>query len=177
MGDTTGIEQFLPLLLLCCMLPLLMRPQESQRQAVTTEMDIWFTSYNDEEAYDTVLKATDEIRERAEAEAKAKKSRFSFLRRGRKERYTVDQTIPPHLHKITDRDYGLMQFELSDAEGGGTQVKATFSERNKAFVQSIKTKMPSRKLVAVAGLTACSSCGKPRQPEWQVCPYCGNKYS
>ena len=176
MESIGDISQFLPLLLLCCMLPMLMRGQGSQSEGVSTEMDIWFTGYTNQEAYDTVVKATDEFREKAEAEAKTRKSRLPSLRRGKRERYTVDQTIPPHLHKISDRDAGPMQFEFSDAEGGGTQVKATFTARTKAFVQGLKAQMPTRKLL-VPTATVCPSCGKQRQPEWQTCPYCGSKYS
>ena len=181
MSSSTDITTYLPLLLLCCMLPLLMGrgTQQSQSNAATTEMDIWFTGYTDQEAYDAVVKETDEIRQKAEAEANTKKSRFPSIsfRRGKKERYSVEQTIPPHLYRVSDRDDGPMYFEFSDAEGGGTQVKATFSEKNKASVQNIKAKMPTRKLMAAtSNSTMCPSCGKPRLPEWQLCPYCGSKY-
>ena len=177
MSDTPDLSTYLPLLLICCMLPLLMgRGGQQQSQTPSTEMDIWFTSYTTQEAYDTVVKATNELREKAETAAKAKKSRFSFLRRGRKDRYTVDQTIPPNLHKIADGNDGLIQFEFSDAELGGTQVKTTFTRRYKSFIQNVKTTMPPRKLVAV-NIPICPSCGRPKQPEWQVCPYDGSKYS
>lgn len=138
-------------------------------------MDIWFTSYTSQEAYDTAVKATDELREKVMAEAATKKSRLPSLRRGKKERYTVEQNVPPHLYRLMDDD-GLMLFEFSDAEGGGIQVKTTFTSRTKAFMQGLKTKMPTRKLL-VPTVTVCPSCGKPREAEWQICPYCGSKYS
>jgi len=175
MSTAPDLSSYLPLLLLCCMLPMLMRGGGQQSEGISTEMDIWFTGYTNQEAYDTIVKATDELREKAVAEAKAKKSRIPF-RRPRTDRYTIDQTIPPHLHKISDRDTGPLQFEFSDAEGGGTQVKVTFTPRTKAFVQSLKTQMPTRKLL-IPTATLCPTCGKERKPEWQSCPYCGNKYS
>lgn len=177
MTDLGGLEQLLPMLLLCCMIPLFMgRRGDSEGQMISTQMDIWFTDYTNQEAFDTITKATDELREKAMAEAAAKKSRFSFLRRGKKERYTVDQDVSPHVYRVADGNDGPMNFEISAAEGGGTQVKATFTPRTRNFVQGLKTNMPPRKLVA-ANVTVCPTCGRPKQPEWQVCPYDGTKYS
>jgi hypothetical protein len=156
---------------------MLTRGGGSDSGAGTTEMDIWFTGYTPQEAYDSVVKETDAVREKAIADANMKKSKLPSLPFMKKKEYlTVEQTIPPNLYRLTDKQYGPMQFEFSDAEGGGTQVKATFSPRNKYAVQDIKAKMPGRKLMVTAqNISACPSCGKNRLPEWKICPYCGVK--
>lgn len=180
MAETSGTDQLtqmLPLLLLCCMLPMLTRGG-SQDGSVTTEMDIWFTGYAPQEAYDNVVKETDVARQKVIADASSKKSRLPSLPfgKGKKEYLTVEQTIPPNLYRLTDKQNGPMYFEFSDAEGGGTQVKATFSPKNKYTVQDIKAKMPGRKLMVTAqSALSCPSCGKDRLPEWKICPYCGVK--
>jgi len=176
---TDQLTQMLPLLLLCCMLPMLTRGGDSQSGAGTTEMDIWFTGYTPQEAYDNVVKETDIVREKAITDANSKKSKLPSLpfMKKKKEYLTVEQTIPPNLYRLTDKEYGPMHFEFSDAEGGGTQVKATFSLRNKYAVQDIKAKMPGRKLmVTVQNTSTCPSCGKNKLPEWKICPYCGAKF-
>ena len=179
---TTGTDtltQFLPLLLLCCMLPLLMRGQQQSSSAgISTEMDIWFTGYTPQETYDSVIKTVDKMREKAMS-LPPKKSRNPFSRnKGPQPRYVVDQADPPKLYKVSDRDDGPLVFEVSEAEGGGTMVKTTFTPRTRSSIQTLKTEMPVRKFVMPQPKEAvCSSCGKPRLPEWQVCPYCGNKYT
>jgi hypothetical protein len=174
----TDLTTLLPLLLLCCMLPMMMNRGgggAGQSGTSSTQMDVWFTAFTSQEAFDVVSKATDEVREKAITDDANKKSRFDFLRRGKKERYTVDQTIPPHLYRVNDRD-DIMNFEFSDADGGGTQVKATFSDRTKTLVQNLKTKMPPRTMSNTSVLV-CPTCGRPKQPEWGFCPYDGNKYN
>ncbi len=179
-SGTDALTQILPYLLICCMLPMLMR-NDSGSNVGSTEMDIWFTGYSTQEAYDFVVKATDDAREKVVAEASAKKTRLpsiSFRRGQPKGRLAVDQTIPPNIYRLTDKDYGPMYFEFSDADGGGTQVKATFGLRSKSTVQEIKAQMPTRKLMVTAKSTSyCPSCGKPKLAEWQICPYCGTKLS
>ncbi|MCJ7609653.1 zinc ribbon domain-containing protein [Candidatus Bathyarchaeota archaeon] len=149
--------------------------QGGQSGVSSTQMDVWFTGLTSQEAFDTVSKTTDEVREKAIAEDANKKSRFSFLRRGKKERYRIDQTISPHLYRVNDGD-NVMYFEFSDADLGGTQVKATFSDRTKTLVQNLKTKMPPRTMSNTSVLV-CPTCGRPKQPEWGFCPYDGNKYN
>lgn len=173
--DTT----LLPLLLLCCMLPLVMGRGggggEQSSATMSTEMDIWFTGYTLQEAYDHAIKTVDKLREKALAEP-PKKSRNPFSRRkGPEQRYVVDRTEPPRLYRVTDRNDGPVIFELSDAEGGGTQVKTTFTARTRSMIQTLKSEMPVRKLVFAQNV--CPSCGKQKQSEWQICPYCGTKYS
>jgi len=175
---TSDLTSFLPLLLLCCMLPLLMRQPQSSTPGISTEMDIWFTGYTPQETYDSVIKTVDKMREKA-LSVPRKKSRNPFSRnKGPQPRYVVDQADPPKLYKVSDRDDGPVVFEVSEAEGGGTMVKATFTPRTRSTIQTLKTEMPVRKFVMPQPKEAvCSSCGKPRLPEWQVCPYCGNKYT
>lgn len=175
---TDSFSQLLPLLLLCCLLPLLMRQPQSSAPQISTEMDIWFTGYTPQEAYDAVIKAVDNIREKAMS-VPPKKSRNPFSRsKGPQPRYVVDQADPPKLYKVNDSADGPLVFEVSEAEGGGTMVKATFTPRTRSMIQTLKTQMPTRKFVAPQPKeTLCSACGKPRLPEWVVCPYCGNKYS
>jgi hypothetical protein len=160
------------------MLPMMMgRGQQGGQSGASssTQMDIWFTGFTSQEAFDTVSTATDEVRQKAIADDANKKSRFSFLRRGKKERYGIDQTIPPHLYRVNDGG-DVMNFEFSDADGGGTQVKATFSDKTKTLVQNLKTKMPPR-MMSNTSVLVCPTCGRPKQPEWGFCPYDGNKYN
>lgn len=178
MADLGSIDQLLPLLLLCCMIPLLMRGGGSSNRAPNTEMDVWFTTFTAQKAFDVIIKETDDLRNQVEIKARSKKSRLpSFLNRTPKQRFVVDEMVTPNLYRITDSVEGQISFEISDAEEGGLQVKATFSANNKTAVQGIKARMPSRKLVAASKNALCPSCEKPRLPEWKSCPHCGNTYS
>ncbi|MCJ7634715.1 hypothetical protein MUP77_20280 [Candidatus Bathyarchaeota archaeon] len=185
MADAFSIEQLLPLLLLCCMIPICMQSRSSSGGASATEMDIWFTGFTAQEAYDAIIKETDELREKIEIEAKTKKlarsrflNRFPSLKRPPKQRYVVKQMVTPNIYRISDEEEGPMYFDISDAEDGGAQVKVAFSSKNKEAVQGIKARMPSRKLVVASkNIFVCPSCGKTRLPEWQLCPYCGSKFS
>ena len=177
-GIPDSLTQLLPLLLLCCMLPMLMRQPQSSALGISTEMDIWFTGYTPQEAFDAVIKTVDALREKAMS-LPPKKSRNPFLRKkGPEAKYVVDQADPPKLYKVSDKNDGPLVFDISEAEGGGTMVKTTFTPRMRSAIQTLKTTMPVRKFVMPQTKEAvCSSCGKPRLPEWQVCPYCGNKYT
>jgi hypothetical protein len=139
-------------------------------------MDIWFTAYALQEAYDVTAKTIDKIREKAMA-VPPKKSRNPFSRKKPETRYNVEKVDPPRIYRVNDAEDGPLFFEFSEAEGGGTQVKATFTAKTKSIVQTLKSEMPARQFnIAELLQKFCHSCGKQRQPDWQVCPYCGAKY-
>ncbi len=182
MAEFGSIEQLLPLLLLCCMIPLFMNMGRTGGTpgASTTDMDVWFTELTAQQSFDTIIKETDKFREKVEKEAEIKKSksRFSFLSRKPKQRYVVKEMVTPNIYRLLDQEEGPLYFEISNAEEGGTQIKAAFSDKNKEAIQGIKAKMPSRKLMVARNTKfACPSCGKTRLPEWKICPHCGSQFS
>ena len=170
-----GIELLLPLLL-CCMMPMLMRgggggglfgQGGSSQQAV--ESDSWYVTYGIQEAYDAIVKETDDWREKTAL--KRSKSRLSFLSRRTTQNFVVDQAVSPRLYRLKDNQAGNVSFELIEVEEGGTTIKATYQGNARSLIQNFKAKMPVK--ILGSNIKVCPSCGKDMRPDFKTCPYCG----
>jgi len=167
--DTVDPFTMLLPLLLCCMLPMLFR-QPSQPQE-TSDSDSWYVTYGIQDAYDAVVKETDEWRERAAL--KKSRSMFSLFSRKKRASFIIDQAVPPRLYRVKDEEVGNISFELMEVEGGGTSIKSTYDSRGRALIQNFKAKMPVR--IPASGPKNCPTCGKEMMPDFKACPYCGTK--
>lgn len=175
-GGTSGLLLFIPLLL-CCMLPMIMRmfKQRGAGGAVggPTETDVWFTSYPIKDAYGRIEAVTEEWRNLV-SQVETKPSRFGFGRKKTpQERFAVSQTIPPRLYRVQDGFEGDVTFEFTEVENGGTSIRATYSPGAKARIQTLRANMPLKVPFGVG--VPCSACGKMLLPEFSSCPYCGQK--
>jgi hypothetical protein len=158
-------------LLLCCMMPMLMR--RGQGSAAPTsggESDVWFTSNKPDDAFELVRKEVDNWRQQS-LETKPT-TRFS-LRKPPKERFTVTQSLPPRLYRVSDPLEGEIAFEFTETEVGGTSVRVNFQPPARGRVQTFRASLPI-KLPFAAG-KPCSACGRPVLPDFVTCPYCGQK--
>jgi hypothetical protein len=169
--DLGGLELLLPLML-CCMMPMMFRGGSGgQQQGAKAETDTWYVTSNAQEAYDTIVKETDEWRE--SATVKRKKNRFSFLSRKKPEIFVVDDAVPMRLYRLRDDRAGEITFELTEAADGGTLIKTTFNEPVRKIIQNFKAELPTKALST--SQSSCPSCGKEIKPDFTTCPYCGEK--
>jgi len=164
--------------LLCCVLTMTQRGGERQAEVGAVE-DSWYTPQEIGTAYEAIEAEAGEWRRRAEERrAEREKSTMSrllgSLGGGRaKERFVVDEAKPPRLYQMSD-ETGPIIFELTEVEGGGTVVKATYDRSLKSRVAKFKADQPL-KIPATPVGSSCPSCGKPVLREFKVCPYCGEK--
>lgn len=147
-----------------------------QPESVT---ETWYTIMNLEEAYKAIENVTSEWRREAEERMKegegSLSSRFRrALGGGRAEaRFVVKEAIPPRLFRMDDSS-GPIYFELTEVEGGGTVVKATYDTSLKGRIAKFKATQPL-KIPAPPISDRCPTCGKPVLKEFNLCPYCGEK--
>ena len=127
-------------------------------------------TYGIQEAYDNVVNEVDAWRVRAET---SKKSKLSFLSMRKPNYFVVEQTNAPRLYRVNDPNGGIISFELTEFEGSGTAVKATFDSKSRALIQDFKAKMPVT--IPASGPKNCPTCGKELLPDFKVCPFCGTK--
>lgn len=162
----------LPLILLCCLLPMLMRGGMGRSVEIPREVDVWTTPQRIENVFDTIVREVESWREKVLT--KPQKRSFPFLKGGKEARgrFEIFQSIPPRLLKIVDRQEGEMVFELTEIEGGGTSVRASFSPYAKQRIQTFKAQLPAKIMI---GWQACPYCGKPTLSDYNLCPYCGQK--
>ncbi len=169
MAGLGDLGSLLPLLL-CCMLPMMMRGQGGGgRSEPTTESDSWYVTYGIQEAYDAIVKETDDWRDKMAV--KRTKSRLSFLSRRTPQNFVVDQDVSPRLYRLKDDQAGNLSFELTEVEEGGTTIKATYQGNARSLVQNFKAKMPVK--ILSSNTKVCPSCGKDMRPDFKTCPYCG----
>jgi hypothetical protein len=181
-GESTGgeldlLSTLLPII--CCVIaiPLISRSGGGQSsQAPTRESDLWYTTQNVEEAYDTINKEVDSWRVKAEEEDAKPRSFISKLtKRGKKgSRYVIRESIAPRLITIRDPVGGNIDFELIEVEEGGTTVKASYGSVVKNRIVTFKARSPL-KIPRVPIGNNCTSCGKAVLSEFILCPYCGQK--
>ena len=176
-GDFDLLSTLLPII--CCVIaiPLISRSGGGQpSQASTRESDLWYTTQNIAEAYDSITKEVDSWRVKAEEEDAKPRSFISKLtKRGKKgPRYVVREAIAPRLITIRDPVVGTIEFELIDVEEGGTTVKASYGSATKNRIVTFKARSPL-KIPRVPIGDNCTSCGKAVLREFTLCPYCGQK--
>jgi hypothetical protein len=153
------------------MIPLLFRGQGQGGSAPQTnsESDTWYVTYGIQEAYDAIVKETDEWREKAENKPKSRLS-FSFLSRRTPLNFVIDQAVSPRLYRLKDDQSGEISFELIEVEEGGTTIKATYQGRARSLIQNFKAQMPVK--ILGSNIRVCPSCGKDLRPDFKTCPYC-----
>ena len=179
--EGTGFDIFWIILpLLCCVMLMSQRRSGKPRELeVATVTDHWYTSQDIETTYKAIEAETSEWRKEAEERKETQTGIASSLRGifgggGRpEERFIIRQASPPRLFQLTDSS-GPIYFELTEVEGGGTVVKATYGSAIRSRMAKFKAGLPLRIPAAPVG-NRCPSCGKPVLPEFAVCPYCGTK--
>jgi len=176
-GEFDLLSTLLPII--CCVIaiPLISRSGGGQSsQPPTGESDLWYTTQNIDEAYETINKEVDSWRVKAEEEDAKPKSFVSRLTGGGKKgpRFVVKEAIAPRLITIGDSKVGTFYFELTEVEEGGTTVKASYSSAAKNRIVEFKARSPL-KIPRVPIGNNCPSCGKAVLPEFTLCPYCGQK--
>ncbi len=158
-------------LLICCLMPMLMRRGQGSAGPTTSgESDVWFTTYKPDEAFELVKKEVDNWRQQSLETTKP--PRFS-LRKAPKERFTVVQSLPPRLYRLSDPIEGETTFEFTETEVGGTSIRANFQLPARARVQTFRASLPIK--LPFAEGKPCSACGRPVLPDFVTCPYCGQK--
>ena len=143
--------------------------QGGSSQQTTIESDSWYVTYGIQEAYDAIVKETDDWRDKTAI--KRSKSRLSFLSSRTPQNFVVDQDVSPRLYRLKDDQVGTVSFELIEVEDGGTSIKATYQGKAKSLVQNFKAKMPVK--IFGSNVRVCPSCGKDMRPDFKNCPYCG----
>jgi len=146
--------------------------------AQETVSESWYTGQDIGTTYKTIETAVTEWRKEAEEKREASKGVLSSLKGalgggGPKERFVVEETIPPRLYKMSDPT-GPIYFELTEVEGGGAVVKATFSSELRSKMAKFKAGLPLKIPANPVG-NRCPTCGKAVLPEFNLCPYCGEK--
>jgi len=158
--------------LVCC---LMMGQRGEKPQEPSTETDTFYTPQPIQETYDRIAEETAKWRQEAR-EKKPEQSPIAsvtrLLRGGEPpERFTDKERTPPRLLALNDAT-GLLYFEFTEVEGGGTVVKATYNASLKPRVARLKAAMPL-KIPAPPTGPKCPSCGRQVHPEFKLCPYCG----
>lgn len=177
-GEGGGFDIFWIILpLLCCVMAMAQsRGEKKPERGTMTES--WFTTQNIEITYQSIEEETAEWRREAE-ERKEEPTSFTskligaFSRGKAVERFVVKEELPSRLYRLTDST-GPIYFELTEVEGGGTVVKATYNSSIKGRMAKFKAGLPLKIPAAPIG-NRCPSCGKSVLPEFILCPYCGEK--
>ena len=176
-GGFDIISTLLPIICCAIAIPLISRSGGGQSSRPHAgESDIWYTTQNIDEAYETINNEVDSWREKAVEEDAKPKSFVSKLTGGGKKgpRFVVKESIAPRLITIGDPILGATYFELTEVEEGGTTVKASYSSAAKNQIVEFKARSPL-KIPRVPIGNSCPSCGKAVLSEFTLCPYCGQK--
>lgn len=165
--------------LICCMMSMGQRggggPSPAQGG---NESESWFTSLDRESAYKKIEEEVARWREKSEVKREDGGSIVDRLKNmlggGKPQpRFLVDEEDSPNFLALQDRT-GPVYFEFTEVEGGGTVVKATYNLAIKKRIAKLKTELPIKIPANPIGLK-CPACGKPVMPEFDLCPYCGEK--
>jgi hypothetical protein len=161
------------------MIPMFMRGGGGGGQPAEgrAEFDDWFTSLEINQAFESVVEETDKWRKEVEEKKPGTMEKIvNTFRKSKVERYIVNESVSPRLYRIADRQEGIMSFEFTEVEQGGTSIKATYTgSRARRRIQTFKASMPA-KLTSPGRGKFCSICGKPIQPDFKSCPYCGEEF-
>jgi len=168
--DTSGLLLLVPLLI-CCMLPLLMRQfQGRQPVAPPTDTDVWFMPLSINDIFQRIKDETDSWRE--EAMTREGAERPGLLRKKPRERYVLEQTVPARLIKLSDPVDGTVVFEFTDGRGRkGSLVRVTHESRAKPRIQALRASLPIQHPYG----EPCTRCGGPLLPGFKFCPYCSKR--
>ena len=161
---------------LCCMMTMGQRGEGPQEAG--TESESFYTTQDIQESFGKIMeeaaKWKQEAREKKEGPRDIASSIRKFLGGGQpSERFVEKEINPPRLLSLTDSS-GPIYFELTEVEGGGTVVKATYARALKGKVATFKAGLPLKIPATPVGLK-CPSCGKPVLREFNLCPYCGSE--
>ena len=136
---TTDLINSLVPLMLCCMIPMVFnKPKQPGREA--NESDSWYVTVRIEDMYDSIVKEVDGWREKIAL--KKPKGALSFLYGKTSKSFDVDVATPPRLYRLKDDQIGEISFELTEVQGGGTSIKATYDARARALMQNFKATLP-----------------------------------
>jgi len=179
--DTTGgLDLFWILIpiLLCVMLMGQGRGGGAGGGSTEPISESWYSGQDVETTFKTIETAVAGWRKEAEEKREASRGAISSLKSmlsggGPKARFVVEETISPRLLRLSDAS-GPLYFELTEVEGGGAVVKATFNLELKGKMADFKASLPLRIPTNPVG-NRCPACGKAVLPEFNVCPYCGEK--
>jgi hypothetical protein len=180
-GDTTGgldIFWILLPLLLCVLLMGQGRGSGGGGGTAGPISESWYTGQDIETTFKTIETVADEWRKKAKEKREASRGALSSLKNvlgggAPKDRFVVEKTVSPRLLRMSDTT-GPVFFELTEVEGGGVVVKATFNSELKGKIANFKASLPLRIPANPVG-NRCPACGKAVLPEFNLCPYCGEK--
>lgn len=138
--DTSTIVLIAASVFLFLMLTLSRRESERFLKANVEFLTI---PYDVNATYDLIVKQIDEWRQNP-----FKPNRISFASfRLRVPRFEVHKSIPPRLYRIIDRYAGVITFELTPKDGGGTVVKISYSSGSQDLIKEFKTKLRTLRIL------------------------------
>ena len=161
----------IPLLLICCLLPMIM--QRGQRRQGPKETETWITIKNIREVYKDIKSESEAWREQVSSEP-PRKNLFPFAKTDQMPTIRFEEVTSksPRLLRLRDIKEGEILFELTEFQDKGTSIKVTYEAPAKARIQTLKSTFPIRIL---SQWESCPKCDKPILPDYKQCPYCGNK--
>ena len=172
---TTGDRLWVLFPVICCFLIM-----GITRSGGSSQNDTVRESWYMEEDINTTFKVVEETTNNWKNEARKNKSSESpwarlkgIFSRGSDERYVLNISTPPRLLKLNDK-YGPIFFELTEVIGGGTVVNTTYNSLLKTKFANFRASQPVKVPANPVG-NRCVACGKPLLPEFNLCPYCGEK--
>lgn len=181
-GGNSGLGLFWILVPISLCLLTISQWREKRLLRGKTEMESWYTTKNIDTIYKTIEFGIKKLQRDAESNKEETISvisriKSSLLRNRMKKRFQIIETIPPRFYQLNDESRPVY-FELTEVEGGGTIIKATFHSNFKNQISKLKTafSIPILNASEVATIrNRCPNCGKPILLEFKLCPYCGKK--
>jgi len=129
------------------------------------EKEVFVTVYDADNAYNTVVKEVENWHRRASM----RRSLNPF--KWRRPIFAVRMAIRPKLYRVLDRDVGIVEFELTPIDSGGTSVKVSYSPGNSLRIMEFKSKLPVKSSPYTSKV--CPSCKRGHPPSYTHCPYYG----
>lgn len=154
------------LALIVCFVPATILRKRAER-VPTMEKETFATTLDIETVYDMVIKEAETWREYS----MASNTRSFNPIKWRRPKFAVYKEVRPRLYRIVDRNVGVMTFELTPIDGGGTTVKISHWQEGRYRVKAFKAKLPVKDFSSLN--KTCPSCKKIYPPEYTHCPFCG----
>jgi hypothetical protein len=164
---------------LCCVMSMTMGQRGERPSSQRVESELWYTINNIKTTYEEIEKIVNEWHEGSKSETPPPSSFMDNIRNlltGRREpgeRFVTKEKDSPRLYVVSDPS-GPIYFELTEVEDGGTVVKTTYNYDLKERMAKFKSGLPLRIPSTPIGLN-CPTCGKDVLPDFELCPYCGEK--